>query len=90
MDSSGDGSLSYQEFCDMLNKPEMILWMSALEIDPSDVDTLFNLMADEGNMEISFDQFLAGAGQLKGQASSMSIAKMARDIKMISHKVHTI
>ena len=74
----------------MLTKPEMIPWMSALEIDPSDVDTLFNLMADDGKMEISFEQFLACAGQSKGQASSMSIAKMAREINMISCKVRRL
>jgi len=89
MDTSGDGFLSYDEFQQMLQQSQMKVWMSSLEIDPSDVTGLFQLLLHDNEYgELSFDEFLDGAGRLKGQARSMDLAKVLAHARRIEDKIN--
>mmetsp|Transcript_809 Transcript_809/g.1536 ORF Transcript_809/g.1536 Transcript_809/m.1536 type:complete len:572 (+) Transcript_809:89-1804(+) len=75
IDESGDGEVSYEELMAVVENPKMKLWMSALEIDTHDLQSLFKLL-DDGDGNISIDEFLKGIGRLKGPAKAIDLATL--------------
>eukprot|EP00927_Polykrikos_kofoidii_P005717 TRINITY_DN12270_c0_g2_i1.p1 TRINITY_DN12270_c0_g2~~TRINITY_DN12270_c0_g2_i1.p1 ORF type:complete len:560 (-),score=58.82 TRINITY_DN12270_c0_g2_i1:23-1672(-) len=73
LDASGDGTVSWDEFCVALSDPKGKAWMSALEIEASDMQGLFQLL-DDGDGEINIQEFVRGALRLKGPARSLDVA----------------
>lgn len=73
IDTSGDGELSFDELEAVLDNPKMKLWMNALEIDTNDLTRLFHLL-DDGDGNISIDEFIGGIGRLKGPAKAIDLA----------------
>eukprot|EP00930_Biecheleria_cincta_P001988 TRINITY_DN103066_c0_g1_i1.p1 TRINITY_DN103066_c0_g1~~TRINITY_DN103066_c0_g1_i1.p1 ORF type:complete len:615 (+),score=126.19 TRINITY_DN103066_c0_g1_i1:63-1907(+) len=74
LDTSGDGLVSWQEFKVLLTDPKLKAWMSTLELEPYDLVHLFR-MIDDGDGEISIDEFMDGAMRLRGLARSIDVAQ---------------
>eukprot|EP00930_Biecheleria_cincta_P034907 TRINITY_DN24056_c0_g1_i1.p1 TRINITY_DN24056_c0_g1~~TRINITY_DN24056_c0_g1_i1.p1 ORF type:complete len:601 (-),score=117.80 TRINITY_DN24056_c0_g1_i1:75-1787(-) len=89
IDTSGDGNLSFEELMAVLRDPMMKLWMSALEIETKDLKQLFYLL-DDGDGEISTDEFLAGIGRVKGPAKSIDMATVMKNIERIEEKIEKL
>lgn len=71
-DESGDGLLDYQEFMNILVKPEVKSWLAAQGLDVSDAELMFVLM-DDGDEQISADELVKAASKLKGPARSIDL-----------------
>jgi len=89
MDTSGDGELSYEELMDVVNNPKMKLWMSALDIDTHDLEALFKLL-DDGDGQVTIDEFLGGIGRLKGPAKAIDLATVLVNVNKVDAKLEMI
>eukprot|EP00438_Fugacium_kawagutii_P008569 Skav206256 [mRNA] locus=scaffold1425:384805:385371:+ [translate_table: standard] len=82
-DASGDGRLSYEELEAALQEPGVEAWLKALELEIHEAHTLFNLLDDDRDGEISYEEFLHSALRLKGNARAIdSIMIMHEQAKM--------
>ena len=77
LDSDGSGALDETEFKRALKDPRFKIWMAALDLQSSDAENLFKLL-DDGDGEISYQEFLAGAKRLKGTAQSIDLVTLMR------------
>ncbi|CAE7340371.1 scn4ab [Symbiodinium pilosum] len=77
LDEDGSGALDEQEFKRALKDPRFKIWMAALDLQSSDAENLFKLL-DDGDGQISYQEFLAGAKRLKGSAQSIDLVTLMR------------
>eukprot|EP00931_Biecheleriopsis_adriatica_P067331 TRINITY_DN41488_c0_g1_i1.p1 TRINITY_DN41488_c0_g1~~TRINITY_DN41488_c0_g1_i1.p1 ORF type:complete len:568 (-),score=77.90 TRINITY_DN41488_c0_g1_i1:168-1871(-) len=89
LDTSGDGLLSWDEFSAVLEKPDLLTWMSTLELEPHDLVDLFH-MIDDGDGEISVDEFLEGAVRLRGSARSIDVAQLLASTRKLDAKIEAV
>eukprot|EP00438_Fugacium_kawagutii_P035598 Skav224938 [mRNA] locus=scaffold2105:176388:177164:- [translate_table: standard] len=75
LDKSGDGVLTWKEFSAVLKSRKLQNWLATLELESHDLVNLFT-MIDDGDGEISLADFLHGARQLHGSASSIAVAEV--------------
>jgi len=86
LDQDNDAMLSRDEFDEVTANPELHVWMSALEIDPGDLEGLFNML-DSGDGMVSVDEFLSGATRLRGPASSIDMAHVITALDRLGRQV---
>ncbi|CAE7247872.1 SCN4A [Symbiodinium natans] len=77
LDSDGSGALDLTEFKRALKDSRFKIWMAALDLQSSDAENLFKLL-DDGDGQISYQEFLAGAKRLKGTAQSIDLVTLMR------------
>jgi len=77
-DASGDGALDLAEFKAVMGMPGVQTWLSAMELDVRDADSLFQLIDDDGDGQLTAEELIKGAGRLKGAARSIDVAMMWR------------
>eukprot|EP00440_Ansanella_granifera_P002203 gb/GFBE01002384.1/.p1 GENE.gb/GFBE01002384.1/~~gb/GFBE01002384.1/.p1 ORF type:complete len:553 (+),score=115.54 gb/GFBE01002384.1/:1-1659(+) len=78
-DTSGDGTIDLDEFKMMASNPAVSLWLSSMELDEKDNDLLFKLI-DNGDASITLDELIKGVGKLKGNARSIDMVRVMRDL----------
>jgi len=86
LDKDGDAKLSRNEFNEVKTDPDLHVWMSALDMDPGDLEGLFNML-DSGDDEVSVDEFLNGSTRLKGLARSLDMAHVLTKIDRLERHV---
>jgi len=79
LDADGSGALDQEEFKRALQDSRFKIWMSALDLQSSDAENLFKLL-DDGDGQISYHEFLAGAKRLKGAAQSIDLVTLMRTV----------
>jgi len=89
IDESGDGELSYDELMAVVDDPKMKLWMSALDIDTHDLQALFFLL-DDGDGNISIDEFLKGISRVKGPAKAIDMAGLLASVSKMQAQISDI
>eukprot|EP00811_Abedinium_folium_P007045 NODE_1649_length_2410_cov_11.916338.p1 GENE.NODE_1649_length_2410_cov_11.916338~~NODE_1649_length_2410_cov_11.916338.p1 ORF type:complete len:656 (+),score=142.71 NODE_1649_length_2410_cov_11.916338:1-1968(+) len=72
-DSGKDGTVSPEEFADVLNVPEMRVWFAAQDLEVSDAELLFQLLDDNNDGHLSVDELTVGVARLKGPARSFHL-----------------
>jgi len=80
IDKSGDGFLSQEEFEEVLLDKRVKTWFSALEVEPGEVSTLFEML-DDGDGQISMEEFMQGVKALKGFAKGTDVLMLSREVK---------
>lgn len=87
-DVDGGGSLSAEEFVNMIKVPTVAENFKLLDLELFEVTMLFRLLADD-NGEADYDEFLQGAIQLKGTARNIDVIKILHEtIKIRKHLAH--
>merc|ERR1719296_479449 len=81
-DTSGDGTISIEEFEDILSVPKVRGFLEMLELETDEVVALFNLL-DPGTGEIPYNDFIQGIFKLKGQARSMDVISVSLDCQKL-------
>merc|ERR1711972_1222790 len=81
VDVNGTGRLGLDEFVAVLTNPRVKTWMQILELDVHDAQALFSLI-DDGDGEVTFDEFITGLMRLKGNASTMDTVTIMRSTDM--------
>merc|ERR1712217_972070 len=95
-DTSGDGVLSLDELQEMLNDPEVVEWLKILELEIYEVMSLFELLDNDENGTVSYEEFVRGAMRLKGNARAIDSIlimheqhKAYREINIIKAKIES-
>merc|ERR1712066_1112792 len=86
LDESGDGNISREEFEVALQQPRVRHWFAALDIDVSDLPKLF-MMLDDGDGEISKDEFVWGLKKVKGNAQAIDLLALNIDMQRVKKAV---
>jgi len=89
LDKSGDGLIDRVEFEILKHDPVVKFWLSALEVDTSDVDQLLDDL-DDGDQLISRKEFIDGIKAIRGQAKKTDILEMKRQLKIIDSKIEDL
>jgi len=79
MDADGSGTLSWDEFKDSFDDPEMSKKWVLLDFQPGECRELFSLL-DDGDGEIATEEFFDGLRRMKGLAQSKDIFRMQKCI----------
>ncbi|CAE7444834.1 scn4aa, partial [Symbiodinium sp. CCMP2456] len=86
LDTDHTGFLTWQEFSEVLRKPELRSWMATLELETYDLVNLFH-MIDDGDGAITVAEFLDGAIRLRGVAKSLDLAQVLSTTRRVDAKL---
>jgi len=86
LDASGDGVLSLEEFQSMLSEPTLSSWLDALGIDPNHLGDFFEML-DNGDGDLTVDEFVEGASRVRGQAQSIDLAYLMHSSRKLEYRV---
>ncbi|OLP92891.1 Sodium channel protein type 11 subunit alpha [Symbiodinium microadriaticum] len=75
-DTSGDGKLDFEEFKQILKKHEVKVWLSAMELDVSNVKELFTLVQ--------------GVSRLRGSGRAQDVRKILEMSEQMKHDLHEL
>jgi len=82
-DPEGSGQITWPDFERIMTHDSMFKFFSAIDLDVTDAETLFDLLDFSGDGAISADEFFCGCLRLRGAAKSL-------DLLVLSREVHTL
>jgi hypothetical protein len=84
IDDSGDGTVDWDEFQNVIHDHRVLTWLAALDLDIEQCEGMFSLL-DGGDGKISFQEFVKGVQRLKGEAKAIDlIMMMSRQAELIT------
>jgi len=83
LDQSGDGLINRDEFDTVLKHKRIEAWFAAVDIDSSEVGSLFDLL-DEGSGQITNTSFLNAARAIKGPAKRQDVYALKCELQKIN------
>eukprot|EP00440_Ansanella_granifera_P023523 gb/GFBE01025544.1/.p1 GENE.gb/GFBE01025544.1/~~gb/GFBE01025544.1/.p1 ORF type:complete len:621 (+),score=153.82 gb/GFBE01025544.1/:1-1863(+) len=86
-DSSGDGLLSMAEFMDLLENPQLRLWLSQVQLEHHQFLELFSLV-DDGDGHVDYKEFVEGATRLKGNAKALDVFRLETKVDLALRKLN--
>lgn len=86
LDTNGDGVISWDEFEPMMRDERLQGLLLTLEVSASDVYGLFQEL-DDGDGEISIEEFLKGISSLRGQAKAMDLVTVMNIARRMEAKL---
>merc|ERR1712060_1044155 len=90
MDKDGSGTLTYGEIHDYLQEPRVQGYFSAMGLEVNDVERLFGLIDSDDSGDVDVGEFLDGCLRLKGNARSIDVYTIMRDLKLLDGRVEAI
>lgn len=81
LDHSGNGELDSEEFSVIADIPEVKFWLASLDVETDDLQTLFNLIDDDGSGLVTIDELAARLPRIKGAARSIDVLSMNNVLK---------
>eukprot|EP00928_Gymnodinium_smaydae_P015618 TRINITY_DN15787_c0_g2_i1.p1 TRINITY_DN15787_c0_g2~~TRINITY_DN15787_c0_g2_i1.p1 ORF type:complete len:564 (-),score=97.72 TRINITY_DN15787_c0_g2_i1:58-1749(-) len=82
-DSDGDGFISREEFDVLLTNPNVLRYMSILDLNVKDVSPLFDIL-DDGDHQVTIHEFCEGIAHLKGSARSVDLVVLRHELINLS------
>eukprot|EP00930_Biecheleria_cincta_P080209 TRINITY_DN6832_c0_g2_i1.p1 TRINITY_DN6832_c0_g2~~TRINITY_DN6832_c0_g2_i1.p1 ORF type:complete len:633 (+),score=109.43 TRINITY_DN6832_c0_g2_i1:55-1899(+) len=89
LDSSGDGSLSWDEFSVLITDPRMAAMVASIEVEAHDLEVLFKIL-DDGDGNIQMEEFTQGILRVRGMAKALDVAQLLSISKRLERKVESI
>lgn len=90
LDASGEGVIFMDEFVEILNTPTMSHFMTKLELESTDLLSLFKLIDVDDTGHVSLEDFMAGCQRLKGPAKSVDLALLLAHTARLNCKVDNL
>merc|ERR1711920_1172925 len=87
MDFDESGTIGLQEVKAYFEDPRVRGFFTALGLDTSDTERLFRLLDDDGSGDVDVNEFLEGCLRLKGEARSIDVYAIMRDLKLVENKL---
>jgi voltage-gated sodium channel len=80
-DESGDGMVDKKEFATIMEDPEIVMWLSSMELPVREPWTLFELLDTSGDGLLSAEEVVKGALKLRGAAKSVDVLSLRRQLE---------
>lgn len=90
LDEDKDGKIFFEELEGHLHKPEVGAYFSKLGVDVNEVGKLFLLLDEDGSGCIDMDEFMFGCLRLKGEAKSLDLAILHREVQTVSQQMDDV
>lgn len=84
LDADNSGGVSYRELTKHCKDPSVAMFLASLDLEPSDLWLLFNIMDEDGSECIDQAEFVKGCLRLKGPAKAWDLAALAFEHKRSS------
>lgn len=81
LDMDGDGTLSLDEFKDHIHDEDLATFCLARDINITDVDMFFNMLAAQGTQSVDIKTFARSIVRLRGNASAIDMQSLHFDLK---------
>eukprot|EP00443_Scrippsiella_acuminata_P112751 CAMPEP_0115602714 /NCGR_PEP_ID=MMETSP0272-20121206/16054_1 /TAXON_ID=71861 /ORGANISM="Scrippsiella trochoidea, Strain CCMP3099" /LENGTH=710 /DNA_ID=CAMNT_0003038213 /DNA_START=33 /DNA_END=2164 /DNA_ORIENTATION=- len=83
-----NSSMSWEVFQSKLECPQMNEFFKAIDVDPSDAQSIFDLLDWDASGAVTAEEFLNAALRLRGNARSLDVALLMRELRRISREFH--
>jgi hypothetical protein len=87
VDANGDGELTYEEFCEVIDTPHMCAFASSLDLDMADAQRFFKTLSEDGRKTVDVESFVVGCIKLGGAAKSMDLLELAHSQKHSAEQI---
>lgn len=84
LDTSGQGNLEYAEFGIIAQDPEVMTWLSSMDIETDDLKTLFKLIDVDNSGSISIDELISRVPRIRGSARSIDVLALRRRMNEVA------
>eukprot|EP00415_Alexandrium_ostenfeldii_P002841 UN2841 len=88
-DTSGDGAVNWDEFQEALANPVMRQYLSTLDLDVVDLESLFKLL-DDGDGMVQSEEFVRGLSTLRGQAKNVDLLTLMKNVEKMGEIVERL
>lgn len=88
-DTSNDGLIDRDEFKKVLNIDKVRTWLSAMELEVSDPDLLFDFL-DDGDENITVAELIDGVARLKGAARNIDVVALMHNVNKLYDLVEDV
>merc|ERR1712106_247782 len=82
-DANDSGALSWEEFKEHLGDERVSVYLSTLDLEFSELQTLYKILDVKGMNAVAIDDFVWGCIRLKGEAKSMDLCTL-----LYEHRQH--
>ncbi|CAJ1382280.1 unnamed protein product [Effrenium voratum] len=86
IDRSGDGMITEDRLSDMLSHPKVAAYFQTLDVDVQESKALFHII-DNGDGELTLDEFIDGIMRCKGQARSIDLLTVRTELRALDTKI---
>jgi len=87
LDGDMSGCINIIELREQIKNPDVAAYFSKLGVDTDEVDKLFELMDEDGSGSINQEEFLWGCLRLKGEAKSLDLEILQRDVSFAISRI---
>eukprot|EP00746_Dinoflagellata_sp_MGD_P051140 gnl/MRDRNA2_/MRDRNA2_228064_c0_seq1.p1 gnl/MRDRNA2_/MRDRNA2_228064_c0~~gnl/MRDRNA2_/MRDRNA2_228064_c0_seq1.p1 ORF type:complete len:756 (+),score=109.36 gnl/MRDRNA2_/MRDRNA2_228064_c0_seq1:247-2268(+) len=85
-DTNGTGDISLEQFQRLMTDPQVMAWLSVLDLNPRNASYIFELF-DNGDGRLTLDEFLSGVFRLRGAAQQVDMVLLQRDTQYVRSKL---
>lgn len=89
IDERGDGTLSWEEFDQVMRTDEVRMWLGAMDLDTRHPDRLWRLL-DDGDGSLTAPELVKGISHLKGPSKSADMHHLIRELADVQKVVTDI
>jgi len=82
LEHSDDGELDFAEFQIIAHVPEVKAWLSAMDIETDDLETLFMLIDADGSGTVPCEELISRIPRVKGPARSLDLLALTKRMRM--------
>jgi len=87
LDDGDDGKISTADLAEKLQEADIAAYLSILGLDVNEVGKLVKILDEDGSADINRDEFIFGCMRLTGDAKSIDLAILQREVKAVTQKV---
>jgi len=88
MDSDQSGHISLQDFDDKLNDERALAYFRSINLDPSEVRHLFELLDSDESSNIDMEEFIIGCKKLSGGSRAFDLAILQIEVQWLMDCFH--
>merc|ERR1712151_1259413 len=90
LDDDGSGTVTWAEFEQHLENPQMVEYLKVIDLDPHEAKKLFSMLDLDGSGEIDGEELVSGCLRLHGSAKALELAAFMHEFgefnrRWISH-----
>lgn len=87
LDQNNSGALTYDEFEQHIEDDKIMAYLQTLELDATQIRSLFMLLDVDRTGEVDLDEFVTGCVRLKGGAKNLDMAFLKFQLDYVVHSI---